>query len=39
MFAIRAEEESVSMEHFKMAMDKVLKEDSVTEKASEAMFA
>lgn len=39
MFAIREEKETVSMVHFRMAMDKVCKDQTVKEKVSEAMFA
>jgi proteasome regulatory subunit len=39
MFAIRQEQESVSMENFRCAMEKVAKEVNVKDKVTEAMFA
>jgi proteasome regulatory subunit len=39
MFAIRQEQESVSMENFRSAMEKVAKEVNVKDKVTEAMFA
>jgi len=39
MFAIRQERESVSMDNFREAMDKVSKDVSIKERATEAMFA